>query len=96
MNQKQKGIIGKVILIIIALILLKYFLDWSIFDAVSSEQGQETTSYIGRVFNVVWGYISAPVIFIWEKIVWPVFSLVWHTFELFLDWGEKNVTPIQK
>ena len=64
----QKGFIGRLILIVIALVLLKYFFDWSIFDAASSEQGRKTISYIKEVFNVARDYIDGPVLAIWYKI----------------------------
>ena len=76
---RQKGFIGRLILIIIALVLLKYFFDWSIFDAASSEQGRKTISYIKEVFNVAWDYIDGPVLAIWYKIL-PV----WHKIREFL------------
>jgi len=64
---KEKGIIGWLVLIIIALALLKYFLNWSIFDALESERGRETLNYIREVFAVVWSYIRVPVLFLWQK-----------------------------
>lgn len=65
---RQKGFIGKLILIVIALVLLKYFFDWSVFDAASSEQGRKTISYIKEVFSVAWDYIDEPVLAMWYKI----------------------------
>ncbi len=56
---RQKGFISWLILIIIALALLKYFFDWSIFDAVASEQGRNTINYIREVLNVVWSYVKS-------------------------------------
>ena len=81
-----------IVLIVIALIALKYFLNWSIFDAASSAQGQSTIGYIRDIFNTIWGYISAPVVFIWDKIIWPLLSLIWDTFQSFLKWGQHNTT----
>lgn len=81
-----------IILIIIALALLKYFLNWSVFDAAASPQGQQTVSYTHQVIYTVWHYISAPVIFIWERILWPVLSLVWSTFQAFISWGQHNAS----
>ena len=66
---RQAGFIGKLILIVIALVLLKYFFNWSIFDAASSEQGRRTIEYIKDVFSVVWGYIDGPVLRVWYKIL---------------------------
>jgi len=64
----QKGFIKLILLAIIALALLKYFLDWSIFDAIESEQGRSTIKYIRDILNIIWSFISVPLTFIWNKI----------------------------
>ncbi|MFZ2048930.1 MAG: hypothetical protein WAV25_01360 [Minisyncoccia bacterium] len=87
--KNQKGIIGLIILVIIALILLKYFLDWSIFEAADSAQGQETIGYTQTLFNTIWSYIGAPVTFIWTKIFMPILQLTWDNFLAFLSWGKQ-------
>ena len=65
----NRGFIGLLILIIIALAALKYFLDRSIFDAADSEQGRNTIEYIKNILNISWSYIRIPIFFIWEKIL---------------------------
>lgn len=55
---KNKGFIGILVLIIIALALAKYFFDWSIFDALSSEKGKDTVLYVKNILNVVWSYLK--------------------------------------
>ena len=67
--RKDKGFISWLILIIIALALLKYFLNWSIFDAIESERGRETVSYIRDIFNITWSYVRVPVLFVWQKVL---------------------------
>ncbi|MEK9172005.1 MAG: hypothetical protein AAB782_02110 [Patescibacteria group bacterium] len=67
--KRDKGFISWLILIIIALALLKYFFDWSIFDAAASEKGRETINYIREVLNTVWSYIRVPVLFVWQKVL---------------------------
>ena len=54
----RKGFISTIVVIIIALALLYYFFDWSIFDFASSERGQKTIEYI-----------KAPVGFLWDKLI---------------------------
>ena len=66
--KKDNGFISWLILIIVALALLKYFFNWSIFDAAASEQGRSTINYIRDVLNTTWSYIRTPVIFIWQRI----------------------------
>ena len=65
----NRGFISWLILLVIALALLKYFLNWSIFDAIESERGRETVSYIREVLDVVWSYARTPVLFVWQKIL---------------------------
>ena len=67
--KRDRGFIGGLILIIIALALLNYFFNWSIFDAANSEQGRNTINYIKDVLSVVWSYIKVPVLFVWQMIV---------------------------
>jgi len=64
----QKGLIRFIVLIIIALALLKYFLDWSIFDLINSDKGRATVEYIKNILVVVWSYILIPTNFILNKI----------------------------
>ncbi|MBI1974365.1 MAG: hypothetical protein HYS51_00690 [Candidatus Zambryskibacteria bacterium] len=55
--QTNRGFIGKIILIIIGLALLKYFFDWSIFDAIDSPRGQAAISYIKDIITYIWNEI---------------------------------------
>ncbi len=66
---KQKGFISWLILIIIALALLKYFFNWSIFDAADSDQGRSTISYIRDILNLTWSYLETPIAWIWQRIL---------------------------
>lgn len=65
----RKGFVSTVILIIIALALLYYFFDWSIFEFASSERGQKTLEYIKDVLALTWSYLKAPVGFVWDKLI---------------------------
>ncbi|MEK7461696.1 MAG: hypothetical protein AAB586_01355 [Patescibacteria group bacterium] len=66
---RNKGFVSWLILIIIALALLKYFLNWSIIDVANSEQGKNTINYVKDVLNIVWFYIKPAVMFIWRMIM---------------------------
>lgn len=92
MDNRQGGFIGWLILIVIALAALKYFYDWSIFDAAASPEGQSTIAYIRNIFDYVWTYIKAPVTFAWNEIVWPIFSFAWDSFQAMLEWGRDNTS----
>lgn len=67
--KKSNGFISWLILIIVALALLKYFFNWSIFDAAASEQGRGTINYIRDVLDTTWSYLRTPVTWIWERIL---------------------------
>lgn len=84
---KQKGFIGLLVLILVALALLKYLFNWSIFDAAASEEGRGTISYLRDIINLVWHYIGAPLRFIWSNILLPLLDLTWRAFQAFLTWG---------
>ena len=73
--KRQGGFIGILILILVSLALLKYFFNWSLLNAIDSERGRETVSYIRDVLNLVWSYLEAPFYFIWNEVVRPFF--VW-------------------
>ncbi len=64
----NRGFIGWLILIIIALALAKYFFDWSIFDAINSENGRETIEYMKNVIDVSWNWIKTNVMALYGKI----------------------------
>jgi hypothetical protein len=88
--KKDDGFISWLILLIIALALLKYFFNWSIFDAANSEQGRGTILYIREVINLIWSYLAVPFTFLWREVVWPILHLAWQAFQAFLEWGRAN------
>lgn len=60
----EKGFVGIIILIIIALVLLKYFFNWSIFEAAGTPEGKSTLSYLTDLLHWLrdlavsaWNYI---------------------------------------
>ena len=73
------------VLIIAALALLKYFFNWSIFDAAASEQGRTTISYIRDVLNTIWSYIGRPVTFAWQEVVKPLLQFAFDSLRQMLD-----------
>jgi hypothetical protein len=87
----ERGFIGWLILIVVALALLKYYYDFSIIDAAASEQGQGTISYISNLFSIVWSYIATPVKFIWNEVAWPILNLAWQSLQSFIDFGKANI-----
>lgn len=88
--KKNGGFIGIIVLIIIGLAALKYFLNWSIFDAAASEEGKGTISYIRDVLNGIWSYIGYPVRFAWNEVVWPLLNVAWQSLQAFIEWTRAN------
>lgn len=79
--KKDRGFIGIIVIIILALAAAKYFLNWDIFDAAASEQGQTTIGYVRDIVNTVWSYVGAPVAWIWNEIAWPILDLGWQSLQ---------------
>ncbi|MEK7135177.1 MAG: hypothetical protein AAB780_00530, partial [Patescibacteria group bacterium] len=79
--KKDGGFIGLIILIILGLAALKYFLNWDIFDAASTSEGQNTIGYIRNILNTVWSYIGSPLMWIWDEVAWPILSLAWESVQ---------------
>lgn len=80
-SKKNDGFIALIIVFIIALALLKYFFDWSIFEASSTPQGQETVSYTRNVIDAIWSFLKTPLAWIWNNILWPILGFAWRAFQ---------------
>lgn len=94
MKKEDRGFIGLLVLIIIALALAKYFLDFDLFEAADSNQGRETVGYTGQVLRLIWTYIGEPVSFVWNRIVAPLAVLWWQTFKAFIVFGQGNISAL--
>lgn len=88
MKKKNGGFVSLIIMIIIALAAAKYFFGWSIFSALSSEEGQGTVSYLRDIWNVVWGYIGNPLTLVWEKVLHPLINLAWQGLQKLIELGK--------
>lgn len=73
----NRGFITTIILVIVAFILLKYFFDLEPREAIDS----------------VWAYIEKPVMFVWNRVIWPLLSLSWENFQHLLNNGTIPGTP---
>ncbi len=90
MKNRRGGFIGTIVLIILGLAALKYFLNWDVFDAASSEQGKGTIAYIRDIVNTVWSYIGTPLSFAWNEVAWPIIKIAWDNLQSFIDWAREN------
>ena len=94
-NKKERGFITTILLIIIALALLKYFLNWDIFDAAASDEGRTTISYIKDVIDTAWAVIETPVRFAWDEVVKPIFSFAFDALKGMLEEGRESLNEQQ-
>lgn len=84
----QRGFISWIIIAFVALVLLKFFLNWDVFDAAASDQGKSTMLYARDLINLIWSYIGKPVVFVWERIFWPILHLAWENFQNLIEKGQ--------
>lgn len=89
--KKEGGFIELIVIIILALAALKYFLNWDIFDAAATEEGQNTVGYIRNIINTVWSYIGAPVAWIWHEVAWPLLEFAWKSFRALIATGQSSL-----
>lgn len=89
----NRGFISWIILALVALALLKFFLNWDIFDAAATDQGQSTIGYVRDLVNLIWSYIGKPLVFIWERIFWPILALAWENFQNLIEKGQGVEIP---
>ncbi len=92
MKNKDEGFITILLIIIVGLALLKYFFNWSIFDAAASEEGRGTISYIRDVLNTVWTYIETPVLFVWNEVIKPLFGFVFESLGKMIGEGRETTS----
>lgn len=62
--RRNKGFIKTIVLIVIALVLLKYFFDISLNDIISSKIAQDIWSIIKSLFQTLWGLILVVIDFL--------------------------------
>lgn len=63
-TKKDRGFIELIVVIIIALVALKYFFDWSIFEAAGTPEGQNALVYLKEI--LVW--IKDALLALWAYI----------------------------
>ena len=80
-----------IVVIILGLAALKYFLNWDIFEASSSSQGQSTIRYIRDIVNGIWSYIGYPLTYAWDNVAWPLLQFAWEAFQALINTGRANL-----
>lgn len=78
--QRDRGFIGMIVLIVIAIVILSY-LGFDLKKIFTSDSVQKNFSYVTDVIKDVWsGYLSKPFTFVWSEAVKPLFQIVWKAF----------------
>ncbi len=90
MKNQKGGFIGLIVLIIIALIVLKFLYNFSVFEAAGTPQGQETITYTQQIFGTIWRTIGPSVTFVQNQIFMPLVGMIWANFQSFVQWGQQN------
>lgn len=68
-DNKQKGFIKTIILIVIALIVLGYF-GFSLRDIIKSPTVHDNLQYFKEIVVDVWNlYLRAPIMYLWNEVV---------------------------
>lgn len=86
-GENNRGFINIIVIAILALAAAKYFLNWDIFDAASSAEGQSTIGYIRDIVNTVWSYIGEPIMWIFREVVWPLLSFAYESLRAMIETG---------
>lgn len=91
--KKDQGFVGIIILVIVGLALLKYFINFDVFEAADSPQGQQTIGYTAQILRTIWSYISTPVSYAWSQVAWPLLKLFGTTLQAFIHWSQTGIAP---
>ena len=75
-QQKNKGSIKWIILIIIGLVLASYFFDFNVQEAVEDEQTQSNFNYIkNHLVNFYDTYLRQTIDYVWNDVF---IELIWN------------------
>jgi hypothetical protein len=89
MKTLNKGFMGIIVLIIIAILLLSY-LNFDLKKIFSSEAVKNNFAFAWEMITYAWdNFLSKPWSFIWENAFKPVFNMMWNGFLAGLE-GIKN------
>ncbi len=74
-NTKEKGFINTIVLILLALILLKYFFNFSIFDYINPY----------KLWSIIMSILN-PIIVFWNNYLVPIFAYFWNHIIMNILW----------
>jgi hypothetical protein len=78
-KNSNKGFIGTIIIVVIALAVSKYFFNFNVIEFFTSPKVTEVFNYIRKFLEIVWTkYIGGSFWYIWNNIVVDV---IWKTFK---------------
>lgn len=77
----KKGIIGTIVVIIVAIIILSY-LGFDLKKIIASDMVQKNFAYLMDMLRSLWSnYLSRPFTFVWDEVCKPLFDLLWKAFK---------------
>lgn len=69
MQNKQKGFIGRIILILVALVFVASYFNFDIKSFIESPMTQKNISYFVTLGKTVWkGYLEKPTQYLWNSV----------------------------
>lgn len=81
-QQRSRGFIKTIILIVIALIVLGYF-GYNLRDIISSPVVRDNLSYAWDLAIKLWNnFLAAPALWIWNNII---IDLVWNNLKILIN-----------
>src|SRR4051812_26261331 len=95
-NRERGGIVLWIVLIIVGLGLLKYFLNWDVFDAAATDKGHTTIGYVRQIINSIWSVVGYPLMKVWYYALHPLLDMIWNNFMAFIHWGQDNAIESAK
>ena len=74
------GLIGIIVLIIIAILILSYF-GFDLKRIFTSPMVKDNFLYVWGIIKTIWtDYLSVPFTFLWNEALKPLIQIVWKAF----------------
>jgi len=64
---QQKGFIRLIVLVIIGLIILKFFFKFDVIDYFNSEEFRSFASQVGKIISSIWEYLVKVISYTWNQ-----------------------------
>jgi hypothetical protein len=79
MRDRQDGFIGLVIVLVVSLLLLKYFFSFNLLEFLQSSAVADVFNYVKKFLLIVWNdFLVYPLEWFWNDVV---IKIVWETLK---------------